>query len=123
MSKSNHKSEFRELLSKMSDDELMASLREAGFEVKYVGENKGGEFTTNHEKHIESADDINPAIAYTIVKDMMDDKEDEESLRVWDYLYKLCRDECTHKHIDGSTAWTYPIEDSDFKICSYCSWG
>ena len=67
--------------------------------------------------------DVNPAIFYKIVKDLIVDKEDEKSLKAWDYLYVKCLEECTHKHADGTSSWSYPFEDIDYKVCDYCSWG
>lgn len=125
MSKSKYKSEISEFFNRMSDEEFVSALEEAGFEVEHAGEGKGGKIIIKDDKddiEIKGEDDINPAIAYSIVQDMIVHKDDEESMRTWDYLYKLCLDECTHKHIDGTSSWTYPFEGIDYKICSYCSW-
>lgn len=67
----------------------------------------------------------NPAIFYKITMDLISDevdKGDKDAMNAWDYLWNKCREECTHKHIDSSSSWTYPFENIDYKICDYCSW-
>lgn len=124
MTKSINKAQ--EYLSKMSDEEFTSALQEVGFDVEYAEEEEGGRIIlcedNNADKDDNANKDINPAIAYSIVKDMIANKEDTESLQAWDYLYNLCREECTHTHIDGSPSWVYPYEHVDYKFCEYCSW-
>lgn len=111
------KDEVYKCLSEMSKSELVETLKLAGFNAEIEGKH----IVVETEENVPNKD-INPAIAYTIVKDMIVDREDEASMTAWDYLYELCLDECTHTHIDGSSSWSYPYEDIDHKICDYCSW-
>lgn len=76
------------------------------------------------ESNVESekVNEVNPAIVYKLTMDLIVNKDDEESLKVWDYLYSLSLNECTHKHVDETTSWIYPYDHIDYKICEYCSW-
>ena len=133
-----YKNDAHEYFSKMTNEEFVEALENAGFEVEYAGKGLGGKIIIEDEalaselnsctrtKSMDkvagkSNEEINPAIAYALVMDMLSEREDKDSMCAWDSLYKLSMKECTHRHLDGTSSWSYPYDDRDFKLCDYCS--
>lgn len=107
-------------MRKLTEEEFNSALVDVGLDI-VSPENGEEEVVLMKEK---DTLELNPAIAYKIVMDLIVDKKDEKSMETWDYLYQLSREECTHKEIDGSSSWIRPFEEIGigYKICNYCSW-
>lgn len=62
---------------------------------------------------------VNPAIRHREIMSLILGRMDKESVTYWNHLHERSKNECTHKHEDGSSSWIQFAEDT--RVCGYCS--